>query len=63
MPMKKSYTFIYLLNNFETNQDELIDYQLEYNEFSDIFKLLSESEAEPPDNIIENILSFSKSLE
>jgi len=61
--MKKSYTFIYLLNNFETNLDELIDYQLEYNEFSDILKLLSESEAEPPDNIIENILRFSKSFE
>ena len=61
--MNKIYNFLYLLNNFETKQDDLIDYHLEYNEFPDIFKLISESEAEPPDHIIENILRFSKSLE
>lgn len=60
--MSKIYTLFYILNNFETNENELIDYRLESIESLNIFKNLSSLEEEPSINSINNILAFSKQL-
>jgi hypothetical protein len=60
--MNKSYTLLYLLENFENSNNDLFDYQFESNEFNDVYELLNQFEAEPSEKVLNNILEFSKSL-
>ena len=60
--MMNSYTLVYLINNFETNTDELIDFERDYFETEEICNLLLKLETEPSDQSVDNILHYSISL-
>ena len=66
VPMKKNYTFFYLLNDFE-NINELIKFNKlfddNFNEFCDVFELLDKAEFEPEKQIVKKIIDFSKSYD
>ncbi len=65
MPVKKNYTLLYLINNFENQENELIRldglFDKNFDEFNEVFELLDKIEIEPDTQIVKNIVDFSKS--
>lgn len=60
--MSKIYTLFYILNNFETEENELIDYKLDFVKSLNAFQLFTKCEEEPSNKVIDNILLFSKTF-
>lgn len=63
--MKKNSTLFYYINNFKNDHSELftLDSLLDerYQEFDDVFDLLDKNEIEIDEQIVKNIIVFSKS--
>ena len=63
--MKKNSTLFYYINNFKNDRSELftLDSLLDerYQEFNDVFDLLDKNEIEIDEQIVKNIIVFSKS--
>jgi len=54
--MKKNFTLLYLLNNFDDNENELIN----FDEFQDVNNTLETNILKPKESVVNNILNFSK---
>jgi len=63
--MKKNSTLFYYINNFKNDRSELftLDSLLDerYQEFNDVFDLLDKNEIKIDEQIVKNIIVFSKS--
>lgn len=64
--MNQTSTLFYLVNNFEEENDELIDLDdflnLRPQEFEDVFKLLDTVRFQPKQEVVDKVIEYSKSI-
>lgn len=64
--MRETSTLIYLVNNFESNQNLLLKPEEftdeEFEEFADVFVMLKKAQFEPGNKTVQWIVDFAKNL-
>ena len=66
-PMKKVSTIVFMVNDFNTDENLLIDFENFFeqsapvDDFSDVFAMLNAGMISPSENVVKDILDFSKS--
>ncbi|OFX82348.1 MAG: hypothetical protein A2W99_09865 [Bacteroidetes bacterium GWF2_33_16] len=58
MPMRRTSTLLYLFENFNNEENEIVDFSL--YEFSDVLEELNIKSISPRDEVINKILEFAK---
>jgi len=58
MPMNKTSTLIYLFENLDGKENNIIDDS--FFEFSDVLKELNIKSISPPDAVVEKILQYAR---
>ncbi len=64
MPMKKTYSVIYSVDEFQNSNENLYEVpsiDKNFENYKDVFKLLNTYRAEPKEDVINRILDFAKS--
>ncbi len=64
--MNKKFTLFYLVNNFSNNKitDSVKNnFNINFDAFNDVFKILDKLKFEPSQKIINNIINYSKSYD
>ena len=64
--MNNNFTLFYLVNHFSNNKitdSEKNNFNIDFDAFNDVFKILDKLKFEPSQKIINNIINFSKSYD